>query len=546
MAVAAPSPTSGSTSPTGGGTYWRVFVACACVKILFWPSYHSTDFEVHRNWLAVTASTPMAYWYADQPKQSPWTLDSPPLFGVFERFLSFFAKLADPMIVEPQNLDYAAWSCVAFQRFTVVVAELACLGGGVAVASGGAPEFAVLFAGPGLASLFVVDHVHFQYNGVFLGVLACCAGFLVKGQHVRAAVAFTLLMCMKHLFLTLAPFFGVYLLFAHVLAAKTTLGEKVLRLVDLGAAVTATAAASLAPLVVPAFHDRGGLAGVGAALGELKGRLFPFGDRGLVHSYWAPNAWALYAFLDRVAMKASGREGGGATRGVVETQIEYLPAPGPLHCALLTLLAAAPALLAAARTASTQSGARGIALPALAHACLAAFAFGWHVHEKFLIVALVPLAFLALGKGPAGSSEGSRMLDAKLYRHFARLATFAMLPLLPSPGPELATKVLVLALEECCLRALLDRPPGCPCCGDSPATLLETLLEGAHLAALSSLFLLKEVVYPLLLPADLAARLEFLPLMLTSVYCAAWVSALSLLSAARLLYVAYRADASAW
>ena len=88
------------------------------------------------------------------------------------------------------------------------------------------------------------------------------------------------------------------------------------------------------------------------------------------------------------------------------------------------------------------------------------------------------------------------------------------------------------------LRYCATFPDGAACAGNAD--------ELAHLAALSSLFLLKEVVYPLLLPADLAARLEFLPLMLTSVYCAAWVSALSLLSAARLLYVAYRADASAW
>ena len=540
-------------------SYWRVFAAAACFKVLLWPSYHSTDFEVHRNWLAVTASTPLAYWYADQPKQSEWTLDYPPLFGVFEYGLSFGARAVDRMIVEPLNLGYAAWSCVAFQRGTVVAVEAACLGGGVAYATRGDVAAALLFAGPGLASLVVVDHVHFQYNGLFLGVFAFALGCLRRERHVAAAVAFSLLFSLKHLFLTLAPFFGTYLFVAHVLAARGA-AAAALRLADLAVAAAATVAAAFAPLFLPAFRDRGGLAGALAASGELRGRLFPFGDRGLVHSYWAPNAWALYAFADRVVLKVRGAGGGGATRGLVATSIEALPSPTPAHCAALTLLAAAPAVLAVCRTARAQRGADGVALPAAAHAALAAFAFGWHVHEKFLIVALVPLALLALGFGPNATRPATRRLDAKVYQHMARLATFAMLPLLPSDGPEVATKVLVFVAEECCLRALLpdaatrpraDAGGACPCCDppEPPSRLrahLEALLEGAHILALVALFALKEVAYPLLLPPDLAASLEFLPLMLTSVYCAVWVAALSLLSGARLLYVAYVADAAAW
>ena len=110
-----------------------------------------------------------------------------------------------------------------------------------------------------------------------------------------------------------------------------------------------------------------------------------------------------------------------------------------------------------------------------------------------------------------------------------------MLPLLPPR--ELGAKVVLLGLEECSLRALLphgDRHP------------LAAALEALHLVALAALFVLKEVAYPLLLPADLAARLEFLPLMLTSVYCAAWVSGFALLSAARLAHVAWTGDASVW
>ena len=171
---------------------WRVallaWVGAAALKACMVAAYRSTDFEVHRNWFAITASVPLARWYYEDT--SEWTLDYPPLFAWFQRALGLLAPLFDEKMLHISAAPYESAATVLFQRLSVIASETVLLLAVVVFSRAStdgsskrpAPAAALLLALN--AGIFITDHVHFQYNGLLLGLLMLSAVMINNSCHL--------------------------------------------------------------------------------------------------------------------------------------------------------------------------------------------------------------------------------------------------------------------------------------------------------------------------------------------------------------------------
>ncbi|KAH7572970.1 hypothetical protein JRO89_XS03G0043600 [Xanthoceras sorbifolium] len=485
------------------------FSISACVKLLLIPSYHSTDFEVHRHWLALTRSLPLSNWYSDET--SPWTLDYPPFFAYFERSLSLLAHLVDPRIVDIYNgLEYKANSVIYFQRISVILSDLFLVYGVYRLTRNLEVKrrdlmWVLIVWSPGLV---IVDHIHFQYNGFLLGWLLLSISCLQEGKDLMGGFLFAVLLCFKHLFAVAAPVYFVYLL-RHYCWKGLVRGFG--RLSLLGAVVVAVFAAAYGP-----FIYRG-------QIQQVIHRMFPFG-RGLCHAYWAPNFWVFYIILDKVLTFFLRRLGfsiqipaASFTGGLVgdSSPFAVLPRVTPATTFIMVLLALSPCLIKAWRNPRPGLIARWISY---AYTC--GFLFGWHVHEKAALHFVIPLAIVAV----------QSLEDAKHYFMLSIVSCYSLFPLLYE-AQEYPIKVLLLVLHSILMwlgfSALFNEESATTAANKKKGTQFKTKgsSEKGGFAlgwvGKSYLFglLIVEIWGQFLHPYFLGDKLPFVPLMLISIYC---------------------------
>ena len=275
-----------------------IFLIIIFLKIFLFPTSQSTDFEVHRNWKAITNTLPISEWYFYSDNK--WTLDYPPLFAYMEYILGKVSKYFDPNITNINKFDYDSKECKIFLRTTVLLGDIFLFFSINFLYKALSLSFikycVLLFSIQFYSGLVIIDNIHFQYNGILFGLLLISIGFISKKKYIYGAIFYFILLFMKHIFIYFAPayflFYLQYIIINNI--KKKKYGYLIKNVILIGLSFCLVIIITFLPFIVISIRDKSF-----EQLIQIKDRLFPV-QRGLLHTYWAPNFWALYSFVDKI------------------------------------------------------------------------------------------------------------------------------------------------------------------------------------------------------------------------------------------------------
>ncbi|CAE7200152.1 gny [Symbiodinium natans] len=404
------------------------------------------DYEAQRHWMEITTALPILDWY-EQTEENDlqyWGLDYPPLTAFHSWLLGKLGHLADPACFAlHSSRGHEGVGCKVFLRLSVIVSDLLVYLPGERLSAMQDPALltsTVLLLWL-LPPLVLIDHGHFQYNGVCLGLCLAAAGCVARGRTALGSVLFTSGLLFKQIALYYAPAFFFGILGICLWQPPAGIFNVSRRVVATGVVVLCTAALLLMPWLLSGQPV--------AAVLQILHRMFPFA-RGLYEDKVA-NFWCSVSVVFKVH--------------------RVLPAAYiPRLCAAVTLAALLPSALCSLR----PGAGRGAFAATLFTSSLSFFLFAFQVHEKGILFPAAAAALL-----PMALPSRHVAMAVLAARHFQLVALFSMYPLMVKDALVLPYALACLALVAVCEA---DLPP----CGGAVRALLRTsyllglLLHGIH------------------------------------------------------------------
>ncbi|KAH3687698.1 hypothetical protein WICPIJ_001321 [Wickerhamomyces pijperi] len=370
------------------------------------------DFEAQRHWLEITQHLPLKDWYWYDLQY--WGLDYPPLTAYHSLVLG---KVGSWVHYEWFALDasrgFESEGLKSFMRFTVIISEVLIYMpavfkftryNGKQIKQSPIDQTIVACAILFQPSLMIIDHGHFQYNTVMLGLTLMAIVHLLNDNYMLASIFFVLSLGFKQMALYYSPIFFFYLLgrCCDFKSSNVSFFARfnIFRLSLIAISTVLTFAVLFGPLV---------LFGNMANLLQSIHRIFPF-QRGIfedkVANFWCfSNIFIKYRTLFE------------------QQQLQFI-----------SLLATLAGLLPAAIYIFFKP--QKSLLPwALAVCSMSFFMFSFQVHEKTILVPLLPITLLY-------STNETDIIA--LVAWISNIALFSLWPLLKKDGLMLQYAVLLL------------------------------------------------------------------------------------------------------